>query len=195
MLLSDDLLYAIDPLETSYIEFKGTEAKDFFEWTFSEEWHAAVVRVVSEYYTEDRLDDIIAENKNPLTTHYTADGFIAVFEPMYIIDEWGARAWVYESTEALENTLKRTEEEYPNVSYSGCIQYFYSDTHSGDFVKFEVNADKLHPFIGEALSMAMKDENFWEQIEDCDDLDALKEEIMLYEDYLTDDEIDRIEEL
>lgn len=189
MLLSDDLLYAVDPLETSYIHFSDKSARSFFENSFEREWDKAVDEVMSQYYDfdEDEQEEMREENQNPLMTFEVDDGFLAVFEPVFILDIWGSRAWTDDALAAIDCAIKETKDNFPDIEYSGCIQFFYSDSHAGDYVKYEINTDKVHPFVGNAIRMAAEEEDFWDKLEDAEDFDAIKKELKHYESYLTKD--------
>ena len=197
MLLSDELLYAVEPIEVSYLDFDDAEAQSDFEEIFEEEWNNAVQKVGEEHYEydEDEIEEIMDENENPLNAFETETGFRAIFAPLYVLDTWGSRAWIFEPLEGLDNALARIKEEYPDISYKGCIQFFYSDSHGGDCYKREINANEIHSFVGDQLMLAFTDDEFWEKLEDAEDIDEIKEELYLYEDYFEEDTEERIAEL
>ena len=197
MLLSDELIYAIDPIETSYIDFSNKDARTFFEQAFEDAWVSAIEEVSNEYYDfdEDEMEEMYEYNRNPLTTSETENGFCAVFEPLYILDIWGSRAWPGEAITALECAINETKNKFPDIEYSGCIQYFYSDSHAGDTVKFEINTDKIHPFVGNAIAFAAADEDFWEKLEDAEDIEEIKDELERYEEYLNAATMEKIRNL
>jgi hypothetical protein len=198
MLLSDDLLSAISPEVTSYIEFSDDNAKDFFETNFQVEWDNAVRKVIEEYYNLDKeeAEAFIEDNPNPVNVFNMEKGFRAEFEDPYIIDSWASRAWVDEANFAILHTLELVKERFPDIEFSGCIQYAWSDTHCGACEKFEINCDKIHEFIGNVIEMVAKDDFFWEELtETAEDIDKIKEELLLYKQYLSEDTLNIIESL
>ena len=85
------------------------------------------------------------------------------------------------ATKALEKSLKRLLNKYPDMSYEGYIAYRWSDVHCGEAEQWEIssnnkldnNANKTYPILAEMLGFSMSDTEFWgqmlENLEDGDE--------------------------
>lgn len=200
MLLNDIVICALGPDGASYISFTDKNAKADFEAIFAEEWKAAVVSVSDEYlhYDEEDMETMFEENPNPMTVADTENGFIATFDAVFILDIWGSRAYLDEAINAIDVSLERIKALYPNIEYEGCMQYEYSDSHGGDVVKYEINANKVHPYVGRALQIAFTDDYFWDTLEDYLDEDEMKDvvnDLMQYKEYFLEDTEERLNQL
>lgn len=195
MLISEDLAYLMRHYGSSYIDFGTPEAAEAFEKYFNKEWTKCIDKVIDENldYGKDERKTMHSEtNMFPMERN----GNRVTFMDMYVLDNWGCRAYLNEPIEALEAAIKRVEEEYPGVSCEGLMAYDYSDTHGGGSVVFEVNCDKtIHPYVGEKLRLCFADDEFWEELSECDELEERKEELYLYKDYFLEDTEERLSEL
>jgi hypothetical protein len=195
MLLSDELLTIISPESTSYIDFSDKEAKSFFEENFQLEWDNAIGKIITEYYDFDaeEYDEFVEINPNPMTAFEMENGFRAVFHDPYIIDQWASRAYPYESNTAIENAVNLVKEKYPDIKCSGCIQYAWSDIHCGACEQWEIGEEKIHEFVAHTIELVAKDNYFWEEINESENKDEIKKELLLYKEFLSDETIFKIE--
>lgn len=200
MLLNSELLNVLDGVPTSYIDFNIAEASTRFVKIFYDKWEEAVLKVLDNYYDFDEYDmeEFKEENEAKIYVFHKDFGFRAVFEPLYIIDQWDARAWSEEPCEALALALNQIREEFPDIEYKGCVQFVYSDTHCGDIVQYEINVDKdyIHPYIGEVLNHCFQDYEFWSDLQMyTDDKEGVKNDLLNYKAYFEEDteyEIDNL---
>ena len=186
MLLCDELLWAI-PDGASGIEFSDPEDGKYFIEQFNREWEAAVEAVAKEH--EDCLRD------NPATIVDDDGQFLVTFVPLDIPFMLDAFCDIDRGPEAVEKALAALKSNNPDAEYRGCIQFAWSDQNGGDVIKFDVSSNQnndLYPFVGDILKEAVEDDDFWDSIEDSDELDEIAEDLKRYIDWVGEDVIERI---
>lgn len=190
MLLCDELIWAI-PDGASGIEFNDAEDGKYFVEQFNREWEAAVEEVAKEH--EDCLRD------NPATiVEDSEDRFLVTFVPLDIPFMLDAFCDIDRGPEAVEKALAALKCNNPDAEYHGCIQFAWSDQNGGDVIKFDVSSkqnDDPYPFVGEILKESVEDDDFWESVEDSDEIEEIAEDLKRYIDWVGEDAIERLSEL
>ena len=211
MYIPDCLIWAIG-------EEGCTAIKVYCEAELRDEVAARFAEVFNEEYEE--LMDLIEEEEgacyekeegfNPLNGGKVTDyGIFLPFDTLAMYcDEFGDNISGHDAGEALEKTLKTMKKEYPSIRYEGYVAYCWSDVHSGDVCQYEISSEKkkekkdvVYDFIGEALGIALNDEEAWEKVSDelyDADENEFKRIIKLlhaYSKWIPSDAIDRIIEL
>ena len=203
-MLSDTLIYLTRHEPTSFIECSEKEAKDYFIETFNKKWEDTIQVVIDEYYQyddedeEEDIEEFKECNPNPISKVIdTEKGFRVIFEPMYILDNYGDRAYTYEPSKCLKEVIRLVKEKYHTAEINVQIQYEWSDTHCGDCESYSIGevslSDDLKAFIGNAIDLSISD-GCLEELDDFEDdeIESIKEEFLFYQDYISEQSLEEI---
>ena len=208
MRLHESIIWSVEEETLSGINIycdssKSQEIADFFGENFNKYWDEAKDAVEEEY------GDCVEKDENcpSIATVSLADyGVKVVLEPLYLSYQGGD----YIESEgyagkALDKTLTKLLNTYPDVSYEGCIAYTWSDVHCGEAECWQISSseenpseDKVYDFIGETLSRELWDPEFWEKMSDNledSDIDDFKQvlcNLIDYKKWIPDDAIEQL---
>lgn len=152
MLLSNSLVWALEPYEISGVEVTcdaaaREEISAFFLKKFTEEWKNAQEKVEATY------GDCWRGGEFPASVTLTETGFVIRIAYLDIRHTRNEYYDLSAGSNALENTLKAVQEAYP-VSCAGYIGTVVSDVKAGEAVQWEIGAEdehKTYHWVGEVL--------------------------------------------
>lgn len=154
-------------------------AAESFSMTFNAKWKRAVSKAAEKF---EGVDSVEEGNYNPAVISQNDQGFFVSLDVMYISISYGDYCDNELGNEALEEALDLFKKQYPNVSFYGCVQYFFSDLHGGEVRKYSVYSDNkykeiAYEFVGKALeNMGDEEDPIWEGLNDyLSDEDDYKE--------------------
>lgn len=193
-----------------------TAVKIYCEEELREEIAARFTEAFNEEY--EKLMDLIEEEEgdcnekeediNPFNGAQVTDyGVFLPFDSLAMYSGYGDNLAWHNAGEAMEEALKIIKQEYPSISYEGYVAYCWSDVHSGEVCQWEISSEKkkkkdkadvIYDFVGEALGIALEDEEAWDSL--SDELDGADENdykrilklFHLYSKWIPEDATDKI---
>lgn len=181
---------------------KRDEVAEFFEENFNRYWDEAKDSVEEKYGScQEKEDDCPS-----IATVSVADYGVKVsLGPLYLSYQYGdyIESEGY-AQKALDKTLKKLLNQYPEISYEGYIAYNWSDVHGGEAEQWELSSkgelpkDRVFDFIGETLAVVTSDDDFWESMQEnledaeIDDFKEILLNFKAYKKWLPEDAVERL---
>ena len=207
MRLHESIVWSVDEEDLSGLNIfcdssKREEIAEFFEENFNKYWDDAKDSVEEKYGSCQEKDDDCPS----IATVSIADYGVKVsLEPLYLSYQYGdyIESEGY-AQKALDKTLKKLLNQYPDVSYEGYIAYNWSDVHGGEAEQWELSSkgdlakDRVFDFIGESLAVATSDDEFWESMQEnledaeIDDFKEILLNFKAYKKWLPEDVVERL---
>lgn len=208
MRLHESIIWSVEEETLSGINIfcdssKRKEVATFFEENFNKYWDEAKDAVEKEYGSCLEKD----EDCSTIATVSEADyGVKVVLEPLYLSYQDGdyieSEGYAYK---ALNKSLAKLLNTYPDISYEGCIAYTWSVLNGGEAEWWRISSkesnlseDRVFDFVGETLARELQDEEYWEKMAENleeGELDDFKQIISNFYDYkkwISDDAIEKL---